>query len=92
MNLLLVVYVSAEGRAEPKDGPLLRAIARLAIAAPRQVVAVAILVMVAIGIFGVPVARASRPAASPTPTRSRRAPRSCSPTNSTRATSSSWSS
>ncbi|STZ24470.1 putative RND superfamily drug exporter [Mycolicibacterium aichiense] len=61
MNLLLVVYVSAEGRAEPKDGPLLRAIARLAIAAPRQVVAVAILVMVAIGIFGVPVAKSLSP-------------------------------
>ncbi|OYN79276.1 MMPL family transporter [Mycolicibacterium sphagni] len=36
---------------------MLRAIARLAIAAPRQVVAVAILVIVAIGIFGVPVAK-----------------------------------
>jgi RND superfamily putative drug exporter len=36
---------------------LLRAIARLAIAAPRQVVAVAILIMVAIGVFGVPVAK-----------------------------------
>jgi RND superfamily putative drug exporter len=35
---------------------LLRAIARLAIAAPRRVIAVAILIMVAIGVFGVPVA------------------------------------
>ena len=36
---------------------MLRAIARLAIAAPRRVIGVAILVMVAIGIFGVPVAK-----------------------------------
>ncbi|EHB58238.1 MmpL domain-containing protein [Mycolicibacterium rhodesiae JS60] len=36
---------------------MLRATARLAIAAPRRVVAVAILFMVAIGIFGVPVAK-----------------------------------
>ncbi|WP_396927263.1 MMPL family transporter [Mycolicibacterium sp.] len=40
---------------------MLRAIARLAIAAPRQVVAIAILVMVAIGIFGVPVAKSLSP-------------------------------
>ncbi|MBB3602131.1 RND superfamily putative drug exporter [Mycolicibacterium sp. BK556] len=36
---------------------MLRATARLAIAAPRRVVAIAILLMVAIGIFGVPVAK-----------------------------------
>ena len=36
---------------------MLQRIARLAIAAPRRIIAVAALVMVAVGIFGVPVAK-----------------------------------
>ncbi|WP_167098079.1 MMPL family transporter [Mycobacterium sp. DL592] len=47
---------------------MLQAIARLAIAAPRRVIAVAVLVMVAIGIFGIPVATHLSPGGLQDPT------------------------
>ncbi|SBS78940.1 MmpL domain-containing protein [uncultured Mycobacterium sp.] len=47
---------------------MLRATARLAIAAPRRVVAIAILIMVVIGIFGVPVAKHLSPSGFADPT------------------------
>jgi RND superfamily putative drug exporter len=47
---------------------LLRGIARLAIAAPRRVIVVAALVMVAIGIFGLPVANSLSPSGLQDPT------------------------
>ncbi|WP_328360415.1 MMPL family transporter [Mycobacterium sp. NBC_00419] len=47
---------------------MLQAIARLAIAAPRRVIVVAVLVMVAVGIFGVPVATHLSPGGFQDPT------------------------
>ncbi|HTY29105.1 MAG TPA: MMPL family transporter, partial [Mycobacterium sp.] len=47
---------------------MLRGIARLAITAPRRVVAIAALAMVAIGIFGVPVAKSLSPSGFQDPT------------------------
>lgn len=47
---------------------MLRGIARLAITAPRRVLAIAALVMVAIGIFGVPVAKSLSPSGFQDPT------------------------
>lgn len=47
---------------------MLRGIARLAITAPRRVIVVAALVMVAIGIFGVPVAKSLSPSGFQDPT------------------------
>ncbi len=47
---------------------MLQGTARLAIAAPRRVVAIAILIMVAIGIFGVPVAKNLSPSGFADPT------------------------
>src|SRR3954466_948197 len=45
------------GRGDWRDGHVLQRIALLAIAAPRRIIAVAALVMVACGIFGIPVAK-----------------------------------
>ncbi|BBY65051.1 MMPL family transporter [Mycolicibacterium helvum] len=47
---------------------MLRSTARLAIAAPRRVVAIAILVLVAIGVFGIPVAKHLSPSGFADPT------------------------
>ncbi|HTY28680.1 MAG TPA: MMPL family transporter, partial [Mycobacterium sp.] len=47
---------------------MLRGIARLAITAPRRVIAIAALAMVAIGIFGVPVAKSLSPSGFQDPT------------------------
>ncbi len=47
---------------------MLRGIARLAIAAPRRMIVIAALVMVAIGVFGVPVAKSLSPSGLQDPT------------------------
>ncbi len=54
-------YLTQCPHSERKEPRVLRWIARLAIVAPRRIVAVAALGMVAAGIFGVPVAKSLSP-------------------------------
>ena len=56
---------------------MLRRIALLAIAAPRRVLVVAVLAMIAVGIFGVPVAGHLSSGGCGTRTPSRRGQRNC---------------
>ena len=63
---------------------MLSRIASMAIAAPRRIVAVSGLILVAAAIFGLPVVRACRRAVFRLRTRSPRVPTGCWPTSSSR--------
>ncbi|EUA11292.1 hypothetical protein I546_2805 [Mycobacterium kansasii 732] len=56
---------------------MLQGIARLAIAAPRRIIGVALLVFLAAAVFGIPVANSLSPGGSKTPTLNRHTPSPC---------------